>query len=94
VIYGAPCQIVAAGTDRNLVQGAVVKRYGKDGRPERSEIDTIERILDFGQPLDRIKKDKEEELDEKRISQAGIIPLSKDCKQMQTLKRLLDFGNL
>jgi hypothetical protein len=61
VIYGAPCQIVAAGTDRNLVQGAVVKRYGKDGRPERSEIETIERVLGFGQPLDKIKKAKEKE---------------------------------
>ena len=83
VIYGAPCQIVAAGTDRNLVQAALPNRR----REQRDPIDTLERVLTFGAPIVKDKKE-EKESNEKQITQAGIP----NCEQMQTLKRLLDFS--
>lgn len=84
VIYGAPCEVIAAGENRNLVQAAIPPTKRK--QDERTEIKQLERILSFGQALEKIKKHNSKK--EKHISQAGIP----SCKEAQKLKKLLDMG--
>lgn len=86
VIYGSPIEVVAAGTDRNLVQAST---YNKR-QPTKDELEKLDKILRFTElPSDRQKElDKERAGKNKNVIQGG---LSK-CKNRENLIKALNFG--
>ncbi|MGH9982989.1 MAG: hypothetical protein ACRD8W_03435 [Nitrososphaeraceae archaeon] len=87
VIYGAPCRVIAAGENRNLVQGAMPN--------DERDLKIIKKLLDFGDPKKPVIS-TEPELPpqiKKRVAQ-GSIAKSNLSKDLSTLEKLLRLRNL
>lgn len=85
VIYGAPCEIIAAGVNRNLVQGSMPN--------DERDLKIIKKLFDFGDPKKPVTS-AEPELppqNRKRVVQ-GSAAKSNVSKDLSTLEKLLRLG--
>jgi hypothetical protein len=84
VIYSAPCKVVAAGEDRNLVQGSMPN--------EDMELKRLKSILDFGDLKQPVISSSSSELPpqiKRKVAQGSLRNLG---KEILVLEKLLRFG--